>query len=143
MFEHETELCLARADAWARVCSPSAALVFRVWRCGHYRWWGSSESRTSSIAAATEAPNGSDGGTIEVSNEEALSSSARFGDTLVGSAVVSLEVLRGCVAKGTGQGLSEINGWYHVLDDLRRPQGQLKVSCFLGHNSKVARRYFA
>lgn len=52
----------------------------------------------------------------------------RLGDSLIGSAVVGLSVLRGnFVPGGKGLGLREIDGWYHVLDDLRRPQGQLKV----------------
>ncbi|CAM9928469.1 unnamed protein product [Discosporangium mesarthrocarpum] len=70
---------------------------------------------------------------------EAAPPGARLGDKLIGSAVVGLEVLRAAAGLGdtggpgtaprvrTGAGLQEINGWYHVLDDMQRTQGQLKV----------------
>ncbi|CAN0540814.1 unnamed protein product, partial [Ectocarpus sp. 12 AP-2014] len=48
-------------------------------------------------------------------------------DKLIGSAVVGLEVLRGKTFAPDGLGLREIDGWYHVLDDMQRPRGQIKV----------------
>lgn len=57
----------------------------------------------------------------------AAAAGSRFGDKLIGSAVVGLEVLRGAAGAREGRGLRDIDGWYHVLDDLQRPQGQIKV----------------
>ncbi|CAM9477495.1 unnamed protein product [Chrysoparadoxa australica] len=43
---------------------------------------------------------------------------ARIGDKLIGAAVVPL----GALAQ-----LEELHGWYHILDDMQREQGQIKV----------------
>lgn len=119
MFEHTTELRLAPREAWRRVCGPSAAFVFRVWRRPRRRWWDATK-RSASPTSSEAPPEGTVG--------PAAISSARIGDKLIGSAVVALEVLRGAAGGGReGLGLPEIDGWYHVLDDLQRPQGQLKV----------------
>lgn len=109
VFKHAAEMHLTDSGAWGRVCGPSAALVFRVWRRVRRSWWDAPQNRQPS-----------EGG-------EAPAASSRFGDKLIGSAVVGLEVLRGAVCSPAGLGLRQVDGWYHVLDDLQRPQGQIKV----------------
>lgn len=133
VFDHASELRLSSPDAWGRVCAPSAALVFRVWRRARCSWWDAAQTGVTSASRTADAPlAGLDQGSahgIGVGRGEAvpLSLGARLGDKLIGSAVVGLEVLRATVGAATGGGLREIDGWYHVLDDLQRPQGQLKV----------------
>ena len=129
VFDHAAQLRLADPSAWGRVCGPSAALVFRVWRRARCSWWDAPEAATITAAAAEQQPPrcfglgvaGGGGGAA------AAATGSRFGDKLIGSAVVGLDVLRGAVDAREGPGLREIDGWYHVLDDLQRPQGQLKV----------------
>ncbi|CAM9342575.1 unnamed protein product [Scytosiphon promiscuus] len=118
-FDHAAQLRLVDPSAWARVCGPSAALVFRVWRREHCNWWDAPRPPGTGAAGPSLAP------VIEERVTAALGS--QFGDKLIGSAVVGLEVLRGAIDSQEG-GLRVIDGWYHVLDDLRRPQGQIKVS---------------
>lgn len=55
--------------------------------------------------------------------------------------MVGLEVLRGAVDSREGTGLREIDGWYHVLDDLQRPQGQIKVRSWV-FQSLLLRAFF-
>ncbi|CBJ27795.1 conserved unknown protein [Ectocarpus siliculosus] len=126
VFNHVARLRLVDRDAWDRVCGPSAALVFRVWRRARCEWW----------EAAPRAPSngGGSGGYAEHQPSFApddkgsvVAAGSRFGDKLIGSAVVGLEVLRGKVHAPDGLGLREIDGWYHVLDDMQRPRGQIKV----------------
>eukprot|EP00903_Cladosiphon_okamuranus_P009595 g9134.t1 len=121
VFEHAAQLRLADPSAWGRVCGPSAALVFRVWRRARCSWWVAPEAASGSAAGGQQAKFSSGLGAA------AVATGSRFGDKLIGSAVVGLDVLRGAVDTPEGQGLREIDGWYHVLDDLQRPQGQLKV----------------
>ncbi len=129
VFNHASQLRLVDPKAWGRVCGPSAALVFRVWRRPRRSWWDTLPQASSvaavaaaAVPAATEKqPKSSPGGVV------AAAAGSRFGDKLIGSAVVGLEVLRGVVGARDGLCLREIDGWYHVLDDLQRPQGQLKV----------------
>jgi hypothetical protein len=104
-------------QGWARLCCTAAALVFRVWRRGAPAWWSS--------AATAAAAAGESAGTVD---EEGASfaASPRLGDKLIGAAVVDLAALRVGSSLRTA-GLSEIDGWYHILDDMQRPQGQLKV----------------
>lgn len=109
---------------WDRVCGPSSALVFRIWRQAGRNWWRNTQ-------ASDAIRPGAEHGAIE---SEGIAAESRFGDKLIGSAAVGLEVLRRAVDTREGQSLREIDGWYHVLDELQRPQGQIKVSgvfCFL------------
>ncbi|CAB1118524.1 unnamed protein product [Ectocarpus sp. CCAP 1310/34] len=127
VFNHVARLRLVDRDAWGRVCGPSAALVFRVWRRARCEWW----------EAAPLAPtNGGGGGGSHAEHQPSfapddtgsiVAAGSRFGDKLIGSAVVGLEVLRGKTYAPDGLGLREIDGWYHVLDDMQRPRGQIKV----------------
>lgn len=119
VFNHAAHLRLADPKAWGRVCGPSAALVFRVWRRARCSWWDA--PRAASTATAEQQPSFPTGEGV------AAAAGSRFGDKLIGSAVVGLEVLRGAVDAREGLGLRDIDGWYHVLDDLQRPQGQIKV----------------
>lgn len=138
VFAHQSALYLASSHDWGRVCGYEAALVFRVWRRRRGNLWDSLASCTGSPAAVDDVTLGdrvkSAGAvaTAEAAAGRALSREQRFGDELVGSAVVGLEVLHGCVTGRASHGLREIDGWYHVLDDLQRPQGQLKVRPYPG-----------
>ena len=122
VFNHASLLRLVDPNSWGRVCGPSAALVFRVWRRARCSWWDPPPQAVAAAAAAAEwQPKSSPG------DAGTAAACSRFGDKLIGSAVVGLEVLRGAVGARDAPGLREIDGWYHVLDDLQRPQGQLKV----------------
>lgn len=115
VFDHAAQLRLVDPGAWGRVCGPAAALVFRVYRRARSSWWNAPRSGPASDSAVDERVTVTPG--------------SRFGDKLIGSAVVGLEVLRGAMDDAReGQGLRLIDGWYHVRDDLQRPQGQIKVS---------------
>lgn len=120
VFNHVAHLRLVDPNAWARVCGPSAALVFRVWRRARCSWWDAPQAETSTTTAQQQPSPPSGGGVTAAAG-------SRFGDKLIGSAVVGLEVLRGAVQSPEGRGLRDIDGWYHVLDDLQRPHGQIKV----------------
>lgn len=120
VFHHAAEMHLSGPEVWSRVCGPSAALVFRVWRRARCSWWDIPET------SPTEAQALASFGGRRVGCG-ASTTGSHFGDKLIGSAVVGLEVLRGAVGGREGLGLREIDGWYHVLDDLQRPQGQIKV----------------
>lgn len=96
--------------------------MFRVWRRARCSWWDAPETASSSAAAEQQAKFSSGLGATA-----AAAAGSRFGDKLIGSAVVGLDVLRRAMDAREGPGLREIDGWYHVLDDLQRPQGQLKV----------------
>lgn len=139
VFDHPAQLRLVDPAAWGRVCGPSAALVFRVWRRARCSWWdAAAPGAAASTAAAERQPKLPSvlGVTAAAAAGAGVGAGAgsRFGDRLIGSAVVGLEVLRGVVCAGEGPGLREIDGWYHLLDDLQRPQGQLKVGCRTGFN---------
>lgn len=128
VFNHVVRLRLVDRDAWGRVCGPSAALVFRVWRRARCEWW------ETAPRAASNGGGGGGGGDAEHQPSFApddkgsiVAAGSRFGDKLIGSAVVGLEVLRGKTHAPDGLGLREIDGWYHVLDDMQRPRGQIKV----------------
>lgn len=122
VFNHLARLRLVDHDAWGRVCGPSAALVFRVWRRARCEWWEATPRAPSNGGDAEHQPSFTpdDKGSV-------VAAGSRFGDKLIGSAVVGLEVLRGKVYAPDGLGLREIDGWYHVLDDMQRPRGQIKV----------------
>lgn len=138
VFNHAVELRLNDASSWERVCGPSAVLVFRVWRRSPCSWWGS-----SSPPAVTDQPSQGGAGKKAEGRPATSVPGSRFGDKLIGSAVVGLEVLRGAVdTRKKGMGLREIDGWYHVLDDLQRPQGQIKVGSSGIFPSLVRRRHF-
>lgn len=114
VFAHTTVLPVATPNAWGQVCGSSAALVFRVWQRLPCTWWGGTPAEEDDIRG------------------QARVDASRLSDKLIGSAVVGLDILRGSGGGGAGggregQGLHEINGWYHVLDELQRSQGQLKV----------------
>lgn len=140
-FDHTAQLRLLDPSAWGRVCGPSAALVFRVWHRARCSWWDAPQ--LSSSDRAEPPPD------CAVGERITAASGSRFGDKLIGSAVVGLEVLRGAI--GAREGLRLIDGWYHVLDDLQRPQGQIKVSrdkcrvCLVEEHvgSEVVRALFA
>lgn len=125
VFDHAAQLHLTSPEAWGRVCGPSAALVFRVWRRARYSWWDDPQT----LAASDQPCDATSGGdkVAGVAAAAAAAAGSRLGDKLIGSAMVGLEVLLGSFGSGEGPGLREIDGWYHVLDDLRRPQGQIKV----------------
>lgn len=131
VYNHAVFLRLADPSAWARVCGPSAALVFRVWRRARCSWWDAPRAATST-ATAEQRPS------LPIGGGETAAAGSRFGDKLIGSAVVGLEVLRGAVDAREGRGLRDIDGWYHVLDDLQRPQGQIKVSHIPSFFSRAA-----
>lgn len=138
VFDHAAELHLTSPEAWGRVCSRSAALVFRVWRRARCSWWDDPQSLASDRPC--DDVSGGDKGAGVV----AAAAGSRLGDKLIGSAMVGLEVLLGSFAPGEGLGLREIDGWYHVLDDLRRPQGQIKVwykRAWVGCALKYRRRW--
>ena len=132
VFNHAAELRPVGADAWGRLCGPSAAMVFRVWRRAFRSRWDA--SRTGRAIDGGNSGSVDDRGARQEEgvkmNTEATPATPQLGDKLIGSAVVRLEVLRGVVGthEGVGLGLQEIDGWYHVLDDLQRPQGQIKVN---------------
>lgn len=99
--------------------------MFRVWRRARYSWWDDPQTLVASDQPC-DATSGIDIG-AGVGAAAAAAAGSRLGDKLIGSAMVGLEVLLGSFGPGEGLGLREIDGWYHVLDDLRRPQGQIKV----------------
>ncbi|CAM9554962.1 unnamed protein product, partial [Ectocarpus sp. 13 AM-2016] len=134
VFNHFARLRLVDRDAWGRVCGPSAALVFRVWRRARCEWWEAAPRAPSNGGGGGGGGDRGDGGDAEhqpsfTPNDTGsiVAAGSRFGDKLIGSAVVGLDVLRGKTFALDGLGLREIDGWYHVLDDMQRPRGQIKV----------------
>ncbi|KAG5176704.1 hypothetical protein JKP88DRAFT_334681 [Tribonema minus] len=119
-YAHAAALRVPDAERdWPRLCAPAAALVFRVWRrgCAHRLGAGGSGDGTGGGDGSSNGGSGAVG--------PPPSPRSRLGDALIGAAVVSLAALRRRASAGGG--LAEIDGWYHVLDELQRPQGQLKV----------------
>lgn len=138
VFKHSVDLRVIEPDSWARVCGPSAALVFRVWsRSQHSPWDVPRAGPPEDSGVATNGGCRDDGAMEEGLKERAVleevamvvPATPQLGDKLIGSAVVGLDVLRGAVSghKGPVKGMREIDGWYHVVDELQRPQGQIKV----------------
>ena len=127
VFDHAAELYLTSPDAWGRVCGRSAALVFRVWRRARCSWWDDPQILASDQSCDAASAGDKGAGVAAAVVTAAAAAGSRLGDKLIGSAMVGLEVLLGSFGPGGGLSLREIDGWYHVLDDLRRPQGQIKV----------------
>lgn len=139
VFKHSVDLRVVEPDSWARVCGPSAALVFRVWsRSQHYPWDVPRAGLPEDSGIVTNGGCRYDGVMEERRKERAVSeevamlvpATPQLGDKLIGSAVVGLDILRGAISlshNGPVKGMREIDGWYHVLDELQRPHGQIKV----------------
>lgn len=127
IFNHAAELCVTDPDAWDRVCGPSAALVFRVWRRARGGWWDAPRTPATATDPLLAPDDGVDSAGGRGATSNTFAAGSRFGDKLMGCAVVGLAVLRGAVTTRGGPRLRKIDGWYHVLDDLQRPHGQIKV----------------
>lgn len=130
VFKHSVDLRVVEPDSWARVCGPSAAFVFRVWsRSRHSPWDVPRTESPEDFGMATNGDRAMEEGPGSEEVAMVVPATPRLGDKLIGSAVVGLDVLRGAVSgcKGPVKGMREIDGWYHVLDELQRPQGQIKV----------------